>query len=58
MLCHICAGAQGGHKRASDSLGTGARGSYELPDVDAGNRTQVLWKNSKVPVSPVLKLGF
>lgn len=42
----MCAGAQGDHKRASVP-GTEEKGSYELLDVDAGNRTQILWKSSK-----------
>jgi len=48
MFAHMCAGAAGAQKRELDSSGAGVAGGCELPNVGAGNRTQVLWRSSLV----------
>lgn len=45
MPCECRAG--GGQKRASDAPEAGVRGGCELPDISAGNQTEVFYKSSK-----------
>lgn len=46
LSVHVSASIQRGHSRDIRSPGIGGTASYELPDVNAGNRTQVLCKYS------------
>lgn len=43
----LCVHVNAGLKEAIGFPGAGLKGSYELPDVDAGNQTRVLCKSNK-----------
>lgn len=47
IVCHECVSTHRGQKKVLNSPGSGVIDGWKLPDMGAGNQTQVLCKNGK-----------
>lgn len=50
-IYHLCAGAHGGQKRETNSLGSTVPDGYEPPDVSTEKCIWVLFKSSKYSIA-------